>query len=296
MTMNTKKLSLKVVAGIVLSGMLLVNTFSCTSCTICPPSGSEAGNTPVNISVFLDLSDRLDSTRNGGSSVSQMTRDTAIVNALVESFIATCVEHKISENNNHFQILFHPVPKTSDIASLAANLNVDMSKISVPAEKKKKLMAMKDDFSKSLSQIYGQTLRDREWIGSDIWGFFCNRNAKVDELCIRKGYRNIMVILTDGYIYHEANVQQDGNSYSYVLSNLIDNVPDLSLMAPRKGLDSLEVMMLEINPGKPVRQSKLISVLETWLKEMGVKRYVVSETDMPSNTRTIIDNFLKGDR
>lgn len=288
--MNTKKFFLIAVVGI-----LFANIFISTSCSTDKNGKSEQTEpkTPVNISVFLDLSDRLDSTCNGGFPVSQMTRDTAIINSLVDYFVATCVEHKISENRNHFQILFHPTPNTSDIASLAANLNIDMSKISTPADKKKRLMAMKFDFSRSLSQIYEQTLRDKEWIGSDIWGFFCNRNAKVDNLCLRKGYRNIMVILTDGYIYHEANVQQEGNSYSYVLPRLIDNTSDLSLMAPRKGLDSLEVMMLEINPGKPIRQAKLISVLETWLKNMGVKRYVVSETDMPSNTRTIIDNFLK---
>lgn len=290
--MNTKKFFL-----IAMAGMLLANIFICTSCIDKDKGGNDKDEqtdtkTPVNISVFLDLSDRLDSTRNGDFPVSQMARDTAIVNALVDYFVATCVKHKITENKNHFQILFHPTPKTSDIASLAANLNIDMSKISTPADKKKRLIAMKDDFSRSLSQIYEQTLRDRVWIGSDIWGFFCNKNAKVDNLCLRKGYRNIMVILTDGYIYHEDNVQQDDSSYSYVLSNLIDNVPDLSLMAPRKGLDSLEVMMLEINPGKPVMQSKLISVLEAWLKDMGVKRYVVSETGMPSDTRTIIDNFL----
>ena len=289
--MNTKKISLIAVAGILLASISVW-----TSCIGDPKKVAKPTNTPVNISVFLDLSDRLDSTCNGGAPVSQMTRDTAIVGALVDYFVATCVEHKISENQNHFQILFHPTPNATDIASLAANLNVDMSKIPNPGDKKKRLMAMKDDFSKSLSQIYEQTLRDKEWIGSDIWGFFCNKNAKVDNLCIRKGYRNIMVILTDGYIYHADNMQQDGDAYSYVLPELIDNVPDLSLMAPRKGLDGLEVMMLEINPGKPTRQTKLISVLETWLKDMGVKRYVVTETDMPSNTRTIIDNFLKNDR
>lgn len=110
---------------------------------------------------------------------------------------------------------------------------------------------------------------------------------------IRKGCRNVLVVLTDGYIYHENNKQQDSSSYSYVLPKLIDTVPDLSLIASRKDLDSLEVLMLEINPGKPVRQAKLISVLEDWLKSMGVKHYAVSETGMPSDTRTIIDNFFK---
>lgn len=287
--MNTKSFPMAVAAC-----MLLACLFFFASCGTKEAATPQPAPTPVNISVFLDLSDRLDSTCNGGFPVSQMARDTAIVGALVDYFVATCVEHRISESKNHFQILFHPTPRASDIASLAANLNVDMSKISTPADKKKALMAMKKTFSESLSQIYGQTLRDKEWIGSDIWGFFCNKNAKVDNLCIRKGYRNIIVILTDGYIYHKDNVQGDGgSSYSYILPKLVDDVPDLSLMAPRKGLDGLEVMMLEINPGKPIRQAKLVSVLEGWLKDMGVKRYVVTETGMPSDTRTIIDSFLR---
>lgn len=104
-----------------------------------------------------------------------------------------------------------------------------------------------------------------------------------------------MVILTDGYIYYKDNRQSSGNSaYSYILPKLVDNVPDLSLLAPRKGLGNLEVMMLEINPGKPTRQVKLISILEKWLDDMGVKHYVITETGMPSDTQTIIDNFLKG--
>lgn len=286
MNMNAKKFYLSVLVGI-----LLISVLGCGG----PDSPKNIPQTPVNISVFLDLSDRIDSTCNGGFPVSQMTRDTAIVSTLIDYFVATCVEHKISENRNHFQILFHPTPKTSDIAILADNLNIDMSKISNGADKKKKLMEMKEIFSKGLTLIYEQTLRDRNFIGSDIWGFFCNKNAKVDDLCIRKGYRNIIVILTDGYIYYKPNMQQKGNSYNYILPSLIDNVSDLSLMAPRTGLDSLEVMMLEINPGKPVRQAKLISVLETWFKDMGVKRYVVSEMGMPSDTRIVIDNFLKED-
>lgn len=295
--MNMKKSLVAIVSAaiLLLAGSFIYIAFNTNNDGSKEKESVEKTEMPVNISVFLDLSDRLDSTRNGGFPVSQMARDAAIVGKLVDYFVETCVKHKISENKNHFQILFHPTPNTTDIASIAANLNVDMAKISNPGEKKRKLIAMKEDFSKGLSVIYGQTLRAKTWLGSDIWGFFCNKNAKVDELCVRKGYRNIMVILTDGYIYYKDNRQSSGNSaYSYILPKLVDNVPDLSLLAPRKGLGNLDVMMLEINPGKPTRQAKLISILEKWLDDMGIKHYVVTETGMPSDTQTIIDNFLKG--
>lgn len=176
---------------------------------------------------------------------------------------------------------------------MADNLNVDLKKITDPREKRKKVMRLKEDYSEKLNYIYTKALQGDSFIGSDIWGFFCNKNAKVKELCVRKGCRNVLVVLTDGYIYHQLNMQHDGNAYSYILPNLLDREADLSLMAPQKDLGDLEVLMLEINPGKPTRTDKLLTVLETWLQDMGVKTKGVYETDMPSNTRTVIDNFFE---
>jgi len=290
----TTKMKSHILVSLIISAIAIVTT-SFHGCSTTSTQESQHEPTPINLSVFLDLSDRLDSDKPGNSnlSVSQMHRDIAIVEHLVDLFIDTCMSHTISASQNHFQVLFHPTPNTSDIATIAANLNVDMSKITNPGDKKKRLMSMKDEFSKSLSLIYNQTLKDKQWPGSDIWGFFCNKNPKVDDLCIRNGYRNVLVILTDGYIYHESNAQKKGKSYSYLLPTLVDNVSELSLMASRNGLENLEVLMLEINPGKSNRQTKLITILEDWLKNMGVEHYTVTETDLPSNTQTIIDNFFK---
>lgn len=251
---------------------------------------------PLNISVFLDLSDRLVCRDMSGKEepISHTTRDSAIVSNLVDIFINKCVDDKISDNKNHFQVLFHPTPDATNVKSLAENMNVDMAEIKEPKKKKEALLSMKDDFSNSLSAIYKATIDKPDWIGCDIWGFFCNKNAKVDNLCIREGYRNVIVILTDGYIYHKNNCINEGTSYSYITPNLLDNKKIESLMMPRtKKLDDLEVLMLEVNPVDPKRHDKLMELLEDWFKKMGVKRCVVSETDVPVNTKTQIDNFFK---
>ena len=277
-------LAFSVIVGICLASIL----------TGCPPDSSsdnsKAENStpteklPLNISVYLDLSDRL--TRN--LTPSQTDRDTAIINHLIDIFINDCINDKIINSKNHFQIFFYPSPNNSQIAQLARGLNLDMSKCDIKS-KKKELMEMKQRFQNNLSQIYSDALDQQKWVGSDIWGFFSNK--EVDKLCIRKGYRNILVILTDGYLYHVDNKVQDGNAYSYILPQTLA-IDNSSLITKRDNLSNLEVLMLEVNPYVPTQHDKLVSVLEDWFKDMGVKKFVVSETALPVNTEVYIDSFI----
>ena len=241
-------------------------------------------NKPLNITIYLDLSDRL--TRD--LQPNQKERDIAIVNKFVQTFKDVCVKDKIIRTKNHMRVIFYPSPNSSEIATLASVLDVDMAKLK-GKEKKKALQEMDKRFTNSLSQIYDETLKAKKWIGSDIWGFFSNK--KVDELCMRNGYRNILVVLTDGYLFHANNKVKTGNAYSYVLPQTLQN-PKSSLIVKRKGLNNLEVLMLEVNPYDPKAHDKMQSVLENWFKGMGVKHFVVSETDLPSNTATVIENFI----
>ena len=241
---------------------------------------------PLNISVYLDLSDRLQREL----TPAQFERDTAIICHLVDKFITDCQTNgKIINSKNHFQIFFYPAPNSSEIAVLAKGLNVDLSKTQI-AEKKVELNAMKERFTSNLQKIYEGAIKDQQFVGSDIWGFFSNKT--VDNLCIRPGYRNILVILTDGYLYHAANKTSEGNAYSYITQQTVQN-PNSSLLVKRDGLEDLEVLMLEVNPLQPSQREKMISVLEEWFRSMGVKHFVVSDTDMPVNTEAYIDNFIE---
>lgn len=241
---------------------------------------------PLNISVYLDLSDRL--TRD--LTPSQMERDTAIINHLIDVFIEDCINNgKILNSNNHFQIFFYPAPNNSEIAQLARGLNVDLSKAEIK-QKKIELVDMKTRFQRNLTQIYTDAINDGKWVGSDIWGFFSNK--EVDKLCIRSGYRNILVILTDGYLFHADNKIQVGNAYSYILPQTLQN-SNASLIVKRDGLSNLEVLMLEVNPYNPKQRDALTSTLEKWFNEMGVEKFVVSETALPVTTEIYIDSFLK---
>ena len=269
-------------ALIVVVGSLFV---SCDGCKTKPTPTEET----LNISVYLDLSDRLvrDQTPN------QTYRDTAIINYLVDYFKGETLNLNIRKSENKMKVFFYPTPNDSEISVLAQGLNVDIGSKKGVA-KRKALEKMKEDFQKNLECIYNETIAEKNWVGSDIWDFFSSK--KVDNLCVKEGARNIVVILTDGYIFHEKNKIKEGNAYSYILPQTLA-IDSTSLIDRRQGDlkdKGLEVLMLEINPLQANHRDKMVRILEDWFHDMGVEKFVVSETDANlTNTKTIIDSFLQ---
>ena len=241
-------------------------------------------NKPLNISIYLDLSDRLERQM----TPSQMERDIEIVKYLTEFVKKHAVSQKILPSRDRIKVFFYPIPNNSKIALLSQDLEMDLSKAQ-PAEKKQMLLDFQEKFTSSLTKIYDATMQDKNWIGSDIWGFF---KKQVDTYCIREDARNIIVILTDGYLFYAPNKQKEGNNYSYILPQTLTN-PNSGLIVSRQGLEKLEVLMLEINPFDPKHQDQMEKILQNWFKNMGVQNMYVGETDQPSNTKLIIDKFLK---
>ena len=229
---------------------------SCSSCTTPPPTEDTLKS--LNISVYLDLSDRL--TRD--LSPNQTYRDTAIVNYLVDYFKSQTLGPRILQSENKMKVFFYPTPQNSEISTMAEKLNVDMAEKQGMA-KRQALEEMKDAFQTNLAHIYEETLEEGHWIGCDIWGFF--QQKKVDNLCVRPNARNIVVILTDGYIYAADKVIKEGDAYSYILPQTLDT--DGVLIDNRKGGlkgKGFEVLMLEVNPYKQEHHDKMIKVLEDW--------------------------------
>lgn len=243
-------------------------------------------NRPWNVTVFLDLSDRL----LHGNPISQTEIDTTIVNHVVDLFIQDCLKDKIIGSKNSFQVLCYPTPSISTINTLMADLKLDMSKL--PAnEKRKGLINLQNNVSKNLGIIYSNVIANKSWVGCDIWDFFSSK--RVDQYCVKEGYRNILLILTDGYLFHTNHKIKEDDAYSYILPQTLA-IENSSLITKRDGLTNLEVLFLEINPFQPSQRDRMFSVIGNWLEEMGVPKdsYLLNETDTPANTEIIINSFL----
>lgn len=116
---------------------LLFITTSCGGEKISDESGSnthtsktDPARMPLNLSVYLDLSNRL--TRDVVPS--QSDRDKALIAYLIEKFKERCKRDKAKECANHFQVFFYPTPADPKIAELANDLDCDFGKMDVGAK------------------------------------------------------------------------------------------------------------------------------------------------------------------
>lgn len=261
----------------------------CTSCNFeAQAQKNSTAQKPLNITIYLDLSDRLNNGA-GGIHEPQMLRDTALISHIVDKFINSVVSRKIVPCTDNFRIVFYPTTGISGASDISNKLSFDLGQVQ-PADKKRLLLSMKTTIQNNLSHIYNETIQNKNWVGSDIWGYF---DSKIGISCVKKDYRNVLFVLTDGYIYHKASAVSFGNNtYSYLTCSVI-NRPDMKLQPGSKKLPNLEVMFLELNPQPQTDLHKQKRIIGTWLDSMDIKHYDIVETDVTGNTKDAIDNFLR---
>lgn len=283
-----------------LTGLALLQS----GCGPDPKTEEDDGPKQLNISILLDLSDRIDSVKHP-SSPSHVSRDLTIVNHIAGLFRTEMDRLGAFDANGKIQVFFLPPPPIANIDNLQNNLKVNLSNMDVQ-QKKTAYDNILSDFQSSLEEIYSETIKHKKYTtGSDIWRFFKN---DVVNYCIDKdtNYRNILVIITDGYIYDAATMEKNGNRVTNLTVGRFGkyrNCPDpiaaikkddFGLMVPRSDLQNLEVLILEVSPeNNSLKDEDILTYcLDHWMDEMGVSRHAVYKTDLPSNTAKRIDNFF----
>jgi len=259
----------------------------------------------LNLTILLDLSDRIDSVTNP-SQPQHYERDAILIDHLTNYFIREMESKGGHMAKGKMRVVFQPTPSDPNINDAAAKLKVDPSPMN-PAAKK----IVHDDFgsivNENIGRIYSIPLSQSKWPGSDIWRFFKNdvKDVAVDG---DTNYRNILVIFTDGYIYHDDSKDKIGNRFAYIIPELFDKYKlrnqgnieqkiqqlDFGLITKRSDLQNLEVLVLEVTPSTGHKNDEDIihSVLKKWFTEMKIKRWAIFNSDLPTTTKPKIDGFL----
>lgn len=287
-----KKLSkLIIIVGIIASAL----SFSSSSCitdsgesdkkeTSATVASAQAEQ-PWNVTVYLDLSDRIIREM----VPSQTEYDSIAINAVFSQFLNHLIKgKKIAIAKDCFRIIVEPTPQLPKINEMVGSLNIDLS-AALPPEKKKILNKTREVFPSTISQIYDKTLDEKNWVGCDIWGFFSDKRM-VDKLCIRPGYRNIIVVITDGYLFDTNHKKKEGNAYSYVTHEVLKANPKMSLICQRNGLQDLEVLMLCVNPFNKNEGELLTHILDNWFNAMEVGKVEIYTNG--TNTPQYINSFF----
>lgn len=272
------------------------------------------GGRELNVNILWDLSDRIDVSTNAASP-QHYERDIEVIKTIAEIFRKDMQKKGAYKAKGKFRVFFSPTPQDASINTIAKSLSYNLSAYTgQDANKRKKqvydsiILQVQTNLHLIYNLVTANSKGKKQWDGSDIWRFFKN---DVKEYCVDRdsSYRNILVILTDGYIYHKDSKQTNGNRTSYILPDVIKVFRNSSkwreffekgnygLITERTDLQNLEILVLEINPSPKYRDDEDIirSYLGKWFREMGVKEgnYNLYNSDLPEYTRTKIEDFFK---
>lgn len=269
-------------------------TLSINSCSSNESANSDNSTTvvndailPLNLTVFIDLSDRIEKETNNLSSVK---KDLEIFKHLTTRFKDKAVSEKIVPCKDRMEVFFYPAPADSNIIQLSDALEIDFAKTDIKS-KKLLLNTLEETWNKTLSRIYNQAKEDKKYNGADIYGFF---GKKINSQCILPNYRNILIILSDGYPYYEKSKDYYGNNeYSYITSKSLRENPKARLKPLSVDLSNLEILLLEVDEERQGDYYRLQTIWTEWIKGMNAKRFQMAETDLPNQTRKVIDTFLE---
>lgn len=256
----------------------------------------------LNISLFVDLSNRISPKDHPNSSLEYYNRDLGYIKSCANAFETHILNKKLVLLNDRMQLFLDPIPNSTEINDIIAELRYSFNRNNTTKEK---VMLVDSTYVTSCRKIYQQTIEDDNYIGSDIWGFF---NNQIDDYCLKKGYRNILVILTDGYVYHKDNAFSKGNRSSFLIPKQISRLKlnkanwkeeldsgDYGFICARKDLKDydIEVMVIGVNSyGNKIQENIIREYWAKWLREMGVTKYSIKAADLPAMLDEHIQDFI----
>ncbi|RZJ82553.1 MAG: hypothetical protein EOO47_00195 [Flavobacterium sp.] len=256
----------------------------------------------LNISFLLDLSDRINPRKYPSTNMQYYQRDVEYINSIKRAFINHVKQKKIVQLKDQMQVFFDPAPQNPLINKLSQQLKISFDRNT----SKENIKKVDKIFSEVPLKIYQSAIKDNKYIGSDIWRFFKNR---VQDYCIKDSRRNILVIITDGYMYHEDSKLIDKNKTSYLTPSLIKSkklttgnykeIIDkgrLGFIPATTGLQNLEILVLGINPSKsnPYEGEVINQYWLDWFKAMGVKKAYLKFADLPADLDPVIQKIIIG--
>lgn len=265
----------------------------------------------LNISVLIDLSDRINSAQDKRQP-RQAERDINVINILSAAIKKNVAAHGSFKARARYNVYFHPEPADKHIREIASQLSVNWvgsNDMQQAKQNKIRYQQLEGNFAKGLKDIYGLADKASAYPGSDIWRFF---KDEVKIKCIEPdtGYRNILVILTDGYLYYKEGKQQLPGTHRY---NYIERGTDqfarfrdpnklaaefdaqnYGLIPATTQLGNLEILVLECRPEESYPQD--FDIMQKywckWFREMGVKHAEIYKSQQPAYQEKIIAGFL----
>lgn len=249
----------------------------------------------LNISVLLDLSDRI-------SYSNQTQNDLKHIQNVSRIFKNHVMKKNLNRLEDHLQVFFEPDPSPSKTDEVITKLKFDITS----KTNKATINSIEKNYNEFPPKLY-------EWAhkaehtkkGADIWRFF---KDDVTEYCIEECHRNILIILTDGYLYHEGSTLKKGKRTTRINQKLLSSDAlkkqdwktiidknNMGILWEEGKLKDLEVLVLGIdkhNNKNPNAEDIIKYYWSNWFTEMGVRKFKIKRAGKPANLKKVIYDFI----
>lgn len=229
------------------------------SCGDTSTSVEAPGKQPLNVVVYIDLSDR----------IMDNVDDCDIIWWISKKMFPT----KFPQGNkNKLRCVVYPNPGNTESLSC---LNVNLQSMK-PMERLGYVYKLDSGkvFVPEVKDFYAKSIASKNWTGSDEWGFF---DLEASNYLI-PGYRNVFVVLTDGYIYEKNNIGPKENQHLYrnMYKCLKDSKGEIEPITKNYN-SAVEVISMELVKKDYNTYQKMVQKRESWYKSMGIVPYSISK-------------------
>lgn len=265
-------------------------------------SDSKASDSPLNIIVIIDTSDRVSKEKHPD----QRQRDIEILKEIVDRFYKL-VEPTIMKGGT----IKTPHSLTFVVPSQLKTQNPSneiINKLTIEAPKKRSenpgFQKRKEELIDAISQLYDHVQQNPQ-TGSDIWDWFRSQ-AKPS---FSRNHQNLIICLSDGYLNFDIDIEAERPKGTCMRIGALRDDPD-AVKKIKNGSEGLlpvgdfsdfktKFLMLEIrlrekNGVKFFRDFVIIQTYwKTWLNAMGIKEIDFFEQLPPGGLRNTIGNFIQ---
>ena len=238
----------------------------------------------LNIIIVSDLSDRNLADKERLPKF-PMKYDLSVIKELLNQFSMNVKRNLYINSRDRICFVYLPEyqSSSSNFNISDDNLEIDMNEIDIRS-KRIKLNSITQMFYSKTKEIYSLALKQKT-IGADIWAFF---KYDLERYIIKQpSFRNILVILTDGYLYFDEDYKNKRlntrNGATYMNVALLRNRkntknPLVKLLPINKDFSNLEILMMGIDPiikYNNKEYSIILNTWSTWFNSMNVRNYKI---------------------
>lgn len=263
---------------------------------------SAAHHKNLNVTILLDLSDRISIKKNPD----QHKKDIKFINNVLDAFKSYLSQKGVVESEDKIKLIFYPLSMDELYQDIADSLNIEFGKYDF-GYRKIIYENISSIYNRQLHKLYSVASYSKVYTGSDLFNYFKHR--VVDDCILPdSSYINLLIILTDGYIYDKNSVYQQDNKFSYLipeaphvrifrkLNNWEEHYEknNYGLIPLNNDLSAVSILVGEVHPVEysPKDFDILKKYWSEWLEKQKVRNYKIIKSDINTLNRDIIFNFI----